>query len=90
MTKAKRKLAEMPLSQQAGILANNPNFRRFAASRLGVKSGIASVSAASEFTRMNCEVVTRAELDTDPMAADRFARLLTEFDAWRGKIAAQR
>ena len=80
----------LPAPQQAGILCNDPEFRRF----VGVRTGIAppvSPGEAAKYLRGICRIASRAALvPGNPGALDRFARLRTEFDAWRGRIARQR
>ena len=80
----------VPPSQWSGILRNDPEFQRFAATRSGFPGGQFSNSAAAEFIRTTCRVTTCRDLNTDTTAARQFARLRTEFDAWRGRIAARR
>ncbi|KQI66943.1 hypothetical protein AN189_17960 [Loktanella sp. 3ANDIMAR09] len=91
MTAAPRRpMSDMPHAQQAGILCNDIRFRRFADSRT-IRTGTAlSPSAAAEFLRRQCQISSRRDLDTDTNARDRFDALRTEFDAWRGLIAAPR
>lgn len=85
----KRRFTDLPRSQQAGIFSNDPTFQIYVARRLGLKTKHATASAAGEFIRMICGIESRRQLDSNryPKAIDRFERLRTEFDAWRGKIA---
>lgn len=46
--------------------------------------------AAAEHLRRVCKVKSRRDLATDPDAADRFQKLRTDFDVWRGRIATPR
>jgi len=78
------------LARHAGILSNDLQFRRFVARQCGFGEGSFNVTAAAEYLRARCGVTSRRDLDTNPEAATRFAALLTDFDAWRGKIAAPR
>ncbi len=91
MTVAARKaFTDFPLSQQAGILCNDPQFQSFAGTR-SVKSGVIfNPSACAAYIRTICMIESRSALDQDTHAADRFERMRTEFDAWRGRIARQR
>ena len=81
---------DLPLPQQAGILCNEPQFQRFAGIRcMGSESGL-TATASAEYLRTVCRVASRRDLASDSTAAQRFAALRTEFDAWRGRIAAPR
>ena len=82
--------SDLPLPTQAGILCNDPQFQSFAGART-VQSGVQlTATAAAEYLRQICSVTSRRALATTPAAAERFAALQTEFDAWRGRIAAPR
>lgn len=76
----KRRLSDLPPSQQAGILCNQPTFDAFVLDR------DAECPNAATYVREQCRVTTRRQLDTDPTAAERWQRLVTEYDAWRGKL----
>ncbi len=76
-------------AQQAGILCNDPNFQRFAATRSGLPQTSFNASAAAEYLRECCQIESRRQLNDDAGARDHFDRLRTEFDAWRGRIARQ-
>lgn len=90
MTKSKRKLSELPPAQQAGILANSTSFRQYAATQLGLKVDSVSASAAASLIRDTCGINSRKALNTNPAALEKYKRLCTNFDAWRGRIAQQR
>lgn len=79
-----------PLAQRAGILCNDPRFQRFAAIRSGLPQGQFNASATAEYLRNCCQIESRRELDSNTEASTRFSTVLTEFDAWRGRIASQR
>lgn len=80
----------LPPSNRAGILSNDPSFQKFAATRSGFPDGQFCAGAAAEYIRQVCGVQSRRDLDRHPAAARAFARLRTEFDAWAGRLAAQR
>lgn len=84
------RFADMPASQQAGILCNDPRFQEFAATRSGFPGGAFNASGAAEYLRTCCKVASRRHLNTDPAARGRFDQLRTEFDAWTGRIAQPR
>jgi hypothetical protein len=75
--------AARPLAQRAGILCSDPEFRAFL-------RAMAWDHDPADYVRTWCRVDSRRDLDTTPDAATRFAALLTDFDAWRGRVAAQR
>lgn len=81
---------ELPPAQQAGIPCTQEDFQRFCAKRRMVDLEWATESFAAEFVRLECGVNSRSDLNTSDRAAERFQKLRTEFDAWRGKIGAQR
>ena len=80
----------LPPAQQAGILCNDTQFRRFAALRCGAPELEFGTSAAAQYLRDACKIESRVALQSDPEAQTRFQALRTEFDAWRGKIPNQR
>ncbi|WP_323783094.1 hypothetical protein [Leisingera sp.] len=84
---AKPRFDDMPPATQAGILCNDPRFQTFAAVRCGYPGGQFIASAAAEYVRLICGVNSRRMLNINTAAAERFAALLTEFDAHTGKIA---
>jgi len=77
-------------AQRAGILSNDPQFQRFAAVRSGFPALQFTASAAAEYLRGQCQIDSRRELDRSSAALTRFDALRTEFDSWRGRLAAQR
>lgn len=81
--------AQLPPAQQAGILCNDPQFQRFAATRCGLPGTAFSASGAAEYLRQCCGISSRRMLDHCIEARNRFDRLHTEFDAWTGRIARQ-
>lgn len=85
-----QRLIELPLSQQAGILCNDEQFRFFVGERLGLTDIMVLPTVAAEHVRHQCQIESRRELKHNQTAAEAFERLRTEFDAWRGKIPNQR
>ncbi|MCG7625566.1 hypothetical protein [Epibacterium sp. Ofav1-8] len=77
-------------AQLAGILCNDPQFQRFAAMRCGLPDQQFCPTAAAEYLRTVCRIVTRRDLDLRGEAFKRFEALRTDFDAWSGRIAAPR
>lgn len=84
----KPRFEDLPPSAQAGILCNDPQFQTFAAVRSGYPGGQFVASAAAEYVRLICGVNSRRMLNSNRAAAERFQSLRTDFDAWRGRIAA--
>ncbi|TNE64438.1 hypothetical protein [Celeribacter ethanolicus] len=80
----------LPLSQQAGIICNDPRFQKFAATRSGLPDRHFTAEAAAEYLREVCQIASRRDLAANTIAQIRFQALRTEFDAWTGKIATQR
>lgn len=81
---------QMPAAQQAGILCNDPEFRKFTDAQTTTTGDASTITAAAEFVRTTCQIKSRSELNTDSQAAAKFAALRTDFDAWAGRIAAPR
>lgn len=78
----------LPNATRAAILGNTGRFQEFAAKRCGYPSRQMNPSAAAEYIRTVCRVSSRKHLDSDPKASDRFQALVTEYDAWRGRIVS--
>lgn len=78
------------LPQRAGILCNDDQFRAFAAMRCGLPGEVFGTEATAVYLRQVCEIRSRRELAENPSAQERFERLNTDFDAWRGRIAERR
>ena len=66
------------LATRAAILCNDARFQRFAATRCDLHG------------QQFCDSASRRDLDTTPEAAANFEKLRTDYDAWRGRIAAPR
>ncbi len=91
MTTANRqRFADMPPAQQAGIICNDPRFQKFAATRCGMPDQIFTNTAAAEYLRDCCNIISRRDLNTNQAAQSKFQILRTEFDAWTGKIPTPR
>ena len=83
--KPKRQLTP---SQECALLCEEPKFRVFLQERrfyegeygcLGVPE---DADEAAAWVREVCEVISRAEFDTDPEAAARWHKLHTDFKVW--------
>lgn len=77
----KRKWSELPLSQRAALLCSDALFRQFAQ----VED---TPDAAAAWLRHHCGVKSRADLNTDHEAAERFDRLSRDFIRWKNEPAA--
>lgn len=78
MTVGGRPWRDLKFAQQAGIMCSDSDFQAW----LGVPSDIdkASMAArAAAFVRQRCGVTSRAELDTDPDAAERWIKISHDF-----------
>lgn len=82
--KPRQRFSEMPRVKQAGILCGTPQFAAFCAKVHGVKTSDPEYIAA--FVRGLCNVASRSDLDDSTEAAKAWDALVTEYDAWRGKI----
>lgn len=77
-----RKFSELPNSQQAALLCERADFRKFLAEEEDATESDTAEDAA--FTvRHICGITSRAELDTNPEAAKLFDDLHDRFTAWR-------
>lgn len=75
-------------AQQAGILCNDAQFQAFVAHRCDLPR--ATTSCAAEYLRRFCKIESRRALVKGSAAQTQFEILRTEYDAWRGRIAAPR
>lgn len=79
------------LAQMAGILCNEPGFRRFLEHILFFKIGDTDVldpDMAADEVRIRCGVTSRAELDTNDEAGKRFLDLVADYELWLKDVAA--
>jgi len=87
MQQTRRRFDDLPPAQQAGILCNDDRFKRFAAIRCGYPGDRFTISAAARYLRDCCRIDSRAELNSNQTAQNRFQALRTEFDAWASQWA---
>jgi hypothetical protein len=79
-TPDKRKWDDLPPSQQAAIRCGEPEFQRFAevvAADLGWRGD------AAEIVRRYCKVASRADLNTNERAEDRWRTFEADYWAWQ-------
>ena len=79
--KPKRKMAELPLSQQAAILCARESFQRFLREENGYASCVDAETSA-EAMREICGVGSRSEFDRDREARNEFLALDERFNDW--------
>ena len=77
-------MAQLSAPQLAGILSTDRRFAEFIRARHGFEG------EGANFIRGYCDIASRRELASDDIAQAKFDALRTEFDAWRGAIAAPR
>lgn len=76
------------LAQQAGILCGEVAFQRYVAEKSdGVIVGD-PVAVTADFVREHCGVLSRAELDTQETAGQRFRELKADYKLWLSGIEA--
>lgn len=86
-----RRYSDLSHATRAGMLCQDKAFRQFVASRAGLPDAASvDVEGATIWLREQCQVASRKELDQDAAARERFDRLKTEFDEWRGAIPSRR
>ena len=76
--KQRRAFKELKASQQAGMLCNDSEFRRFL--NANIKTTI-NADDAAEAVRIFCHVDSRSKLDGD--AGDKWAALVNQFNTWK-------
>lgn len=82
--------ANLSPAQQAGILCNDPQFQKFAATRCGLPDQQFCSTATAEYLRSCCQIRSRRDLENNQAALSNFQTLRTEFDAWTGRIPTPR
>ena len=82
--KERRRFDEMPAAQQAGLLCNEPAFRRFLAETGGeTQIAMYDLDMAADAVRERCEVHSRADIDKQPLARARWEQIVSEYQAWK-------
>lgn len=72
------------LAQRAGILCAEGAFQKFLTERIGKPYfNVTNAEEAADYVRVKCDINSRAELDHNPEAADKFRALDSEYTAWR-------
>ena len=75
----RRSFNQLKPSQQAGILCGQGDFRTFVLER----GAHFEPQSPEDAVRCLCEVTSRAELDTNSMAATLWQSLRSEFEVWK-------
>lgn len=69
-----------PLARQAGIICGEKGFWTFLVKRFGAETS--SGDEAANWVRAHCAIQTRADLDYEPAAAERFKDLSRRYALW--------
>lgn len=78
---ARRKFDELPPSQQAGILANDPEFAKFMTFYLGDVTPVEVGEQLAAVIRLRCGVASRVEFDD--RASPKWLSLLGHYRNWQ-------
>lgn len=80
---------EMKLSQQAGVLCNDPVFQKFLHEGVRLDHGkrawsrpVSNTDDAAEAVRYLCAVNSRADLDKGNVSGDRWREIVSLYRAW--------
>lgn len=84
--KPRQSFNELPRAQQAGILCADPQFQQW----LSIDPDEDGATYAAETVRAMCGVPSRAKLDADPRAADKWDALVSKYRAATGQMAEVR
>jgi hypothetical protein len=68
-----------PLSQQAVFLCRTPEFLRYVERKRHLLYGCCDERTAADWIRAECGITSRGQLDSDPVCATAFDRLLREY-----------
>jgi hypothetical protein len=81
-----------PLSQQAGILCGDERFWGWLheTGQTGLDPQLFDKTIAANWLRNHCRIESRAELDHNPAAAEKFKALKFKFEEAQGMIAEKR
>ncbi|KKK48898.1 hypothetical protein LCGC14_3140520, partial [marine sediment metagenome] len=93
-----RPFADMPPSQQAGMLCNDAAFQKWVVDNHGyvLKQGgeqfeyLLNPTSAREFVLQECAICSRTNLDSNAAAEQRWYALLVQFRADTGRTTEQR
>lgn len=79
--KERKRFAELPLSQQAGIRCTDPQFIRFMQLLYSASMNRTNDDAAAAI-RLVCNVESRAEFDSNPVKAEDWKFINSGFESW--------
>lgn len=95
--KPKERFADMRLSVQAGIMAQDERFHAYLRASFlplwkdcTIGAGMSDKEAAASVTRALCDVDSRAKLDTVGSAGSAWMNLNAKFESWSGQVAQER
>lgn len=80
----------LTLAAKAGILCNDAAFQRWLIPREEWAAVDNFTEYAAGMLRVECEILSRRELDTNPEAARKFSALVAEFERATGRQAERR
>lgn len=78
--KAKRQFCDLPPAQQAALRCNEPAFWTFLATRFAVD--VIDADRAAEEVRIECDVASRSELNSNKAASERWKALDDAYWGW--------
>lgn len=71
-----------PLSQVAGMLCNTPTFQQFIREKSDGWDHRPTSLEAADWLRAVCGIQSRSELNTHPVATERFKKIRADYKAW--------
>lgn len=71
-----------PLSQVAGMLCNTPTFQQFIREKSDGWDHRPTSLEAADWLRAVCGIQSRSELNTHPVATERFKKIRANYKAW--------
>ncbi len=79
--KPHRAFEDMSMTEQAGMLCNDPSFRRYLQEKCHMHGG--DETTAASFVRALCRVGSRREIVENDPSGDRWQRLVGEYRTWQ-------
>lgn len=81
----RQKFSTMPLSAQAAIRCDDPDFRRFLGDRLGSYIAVQPDDAANE-VRQICGVISRSKISDSDRSGEKWRALDAEYQNWKHSV----
>ena len=82
-SKSRRKFDDLPLPQQAGIIAKEPSFWRFVEWRQGRSPMSVAEEESAKYIRRQVGVTSRSEIRSGTNFEPRWKMLLSAYEAWK-------